>query len=269
MTASPETYDVHDPDAVREAVRSKYQAIAESGECCGPEGCGCGCSGQTSTLDQLGYGAAEQASVPEGADLGLGCGNPVSRAEPQPGEVVLDLGAGAGVDCFVAARRVGAAGRAIGVDMTPAMLARARANAATAGVANVEFRLGEIEHLPVADASVDLVVSNCVINLSPDKPQVFREAHRVLRRGGRLVVSDLVLEQPLAPELRARVDLLVGCVAGASLEADYLEAARAAGFRRLEVLERRRYADPAAATDEAFRVGLEAIRSITLRAWKE
>ena len=255
------------PDAVRELVRERYGAIAESGACCGPGGCACGCAGATSTLDALGYDAAQQSAVPDGAELGLGCGNPVPHADPAAGEVVLDLGSGAGVDCFVAARRVGEAGRAIGVDMTPAMLARARANAARSGVANVEFRLGEIEHLPVADASVDAIVSNCVINLSPDKPQVFREAWRVLRSGGRLVVSDLVLERPLAEELRRRADLLVGCVAGALLEADYLALAREAGFERLEVLDRRRYAE-GAIDDAGAREAFDAVRSITLRAWK-
>lgn len=254
-------------DALRELVRQKYGEIADSGACCGPDGCACGCSGATSTLVELGYDAAEQAAVPDGADLGLGCGNPVSHAGLREGEVVLDLGSGAGVDCFVAARQVGATGRAIGVDMTPAMLARARANAAKAGVANVEFRLGEIEHLPVADASVNAVISNCVVNLSPDKPQVLREAWRALRPGGRLVVSDLVLVRPLREELRRRADLLVGCVAGASLETEYLEFARGAGFERLEVLERRRYAE-GSTDDEGAREAFDAVRSITLRAWK-
>jgi len=161
----------------------------------------------------------------------------------RPGEVVLDLGSGAGMDAFLAAREVGPAGRVIGVDMTPDMIERARANARAAGVRNVEFRLGEIERLPVADASVDLIISNCVINLSPDKPAVFAEAFRVLKPGGRMIVSDLVLKQPLSDDVRHSVEAYVGCVAGASLHTEYLELIRGAGFGDVQTVEERSYGD--------------------------
>ena len=208
--------------------------------------------------------------IPEGANLGLGCGNPLGHGEAKPGEAVLDLGSGAGIDCFLAAREIGPTGRVIGVDMTPAMIQRARANAAKAGTENVEFRLGEIEHLPVADASVDLVISNCVVNLSPDKLQVFREAFRALRPGGRLVVSDLVLTRPLEPGMAESVDLYVGCVAGASLLDDYLAMMRGAGFAQVEVLEENAYSvgmEPLAAASRE-RAAFEAVVSVKLRAWK-
>src|SRR6185295_19011457 len=181
-------------------------------------------------------------SVPEGADLGLGCGNPLAYAEVRAGETVLDLGLGAGIDCFLAAKEVGPQGHVIGVDMTPAMLERSRANAVKHGHANVEFRLGEIEHLPVADASVDAVISNRVVNLLQHKDQVFREALRVLRPGGRLAISDLVLTRELTPELRSNVELYCGCVAGAALRDEYLALIRAAGFRDVEVMAESRYA---------------------------
>ena len=183
---------------------------------------------------------------------------------------MLDLGSGAGIDCFLAAREAGPAGRAIGVDMTPAMIERARANAAKGGYSNVEFRLGEIEHLPVADASVDLIISNCVVNLSPDKPQVFREAHRVLKPGGRLMVSDLVLVRPLSPELQRSVDLYVGCVAGAALREQYLDFMRQAGFASVEVVKEGRYEVGADVLppDSPERGAFEAVVSITVRARK-
>lgn len=234
---------------VRTVVRERYGAIAQGSQ----QGCGCdggagGCCGG-SVVDQVaeyvGYTPEQLAALPEGANLGLGCGNPLAHAEPRPGEVVLDLGSGAGMDAFLAAREVGPTGRVIGVDMTPAMLEKARANAAKVGAANVEFRLGEIEHLPVADASVDLVISNCVINLSPAKDQVFREALRALRPGGRMVVSDLVLLRPLSEEVRRSVEAYVGCVAGAALKEDYLQAIRGAGFHDVAVVEERSYGDAA------------------------
>ena len=224
---------------VRAVVREKYAVAAAGGTCA--TGCCAGPADAEAVLAQIGYTAEQAAAIPDGANLGLGCGNPIAHAALKSGEVVLDLGSGAGIDCFLAAREVGSTGRAIGVDMTPPMLERARGLAARLGVANVEFRLGEIEHLPVADASVDVIISNCVVNLSPDKSQVFREALRVLKPGGRLVVSDLVLTRALAPELQRDVSLYVGCVAGASLEADYLQLMRDAGFAQVEVLERTGY----------------------------
>lgn len=250
---------------IRTVVREKYGAIAEGrGEgagCCGGSGC-CG-----DVLEEIGYTAEQAAAVPEGANLGLGCGNPIAFAAIRPGETVLDLGSGAGIDCFLAARETGPGGRVIGVDMTPAMIEKARGNAVRAAAANVEFRLGEIEHLPVADASVDVVISNCVVNLSPDKPQVFREAFRALKPGGRLLVSDLVLTRPLTPELERDVDCYVGCIAGALLEADYLAAIRAAGFRDVEVVHRSRYEVGAEAlpAESPQRGAYDAVVSVKVR----
>ncbi len=183
----------------------------------------------------MGYSEQQMADVPEGANLGLGCGNPVALAALEKGQTVLDLGAGAGFDCFLAARAVGPEGRVIGVDMTAEMLEKARRNADAGGYANVEFRLGEIEHLPVADSDVDVIISNCVINLSPDKPQVFAEALRVLRPGGRLMVSDIVLLKHLPQAVQQSVAAYVGCVAGAVLRDDYLNMIRTAGFEDVTV----------------------------------
>ena len=224
---------------VHAVVRERY-ALAAAGEA-GACGCCGGPADAEAVLAQIGYSAEQAAAIPQGANLGLGCGNPVAHAALENGEVVLDLGSGGGIDCFLAAREIGPTGRAIGVDMTPAMLDRARGLAAKLGVGNVEFRLGEIEHLPVPDASVDCIISNCVVNLSPDKLQVFREALRVLRPGGRLVVSDLVLTRELPPELRRNVALYVGCIAGATSEPVYLQLLRDAGFTAVEVLERAGY----------------------------
>ena len=253
---------------VRVVVREKYGAIAQGEDpgCCG-SGC---CTGDASVLDQLGYAAEQVAAIPEGANLGLGCGNPLALAEVRPGETVLDLGSGAGIDCFLAAREVGPTGHVIGVDMTPQMVERARATAAKTGYINVEFRLGEIEHLPVGDASVDLVISDCVVNLSPDKPQVFREALRVLKPGGHLLVSDLVLTRPLTPELQRDVDLYVGCVAGASLREDYLAMMREAGFADVEVAGEGRYEVGRGALPDGAREheAFDAVISVKVRARK-
>jgi arsenite methyltransferase len=252
-----------DPRAV---VREKYGAIAQ-GEACG---CGCGCApvDVEAVLGRIGYSAEQAAAIPEGANLGLGCGNPVAHAALEPGETVLDLGSGGGIDCFLAAREVGPTGRAIGVDMTPAMLERARATAIKVGANNVEFRLGEIEHLPIGDASVDCVISNCVVNLSPDKVQVFREALRVLRPGGRMLVSDLVLTRPLDPKLRNDVALYVGCVAGALPKEEYLAAIREAGFATVEVLAESGYdiGTEVLAADSPEREAFRSVVSVKVRA---
>lgn len=185
----------------------------------------------------MGYSIEELKRVPAGAVMGLGCGNPLAFASLREGETVLDLGSGGGLDCFLAARRVGKKGKVIGVDMTLAMVDRARENARKGGYSNVEFRLGEIENLPVADGSVDVVMSNCVINLSPDKKKVFEEAFRVLKPGGRLAISDIVLLKELPPAIKRGVKAYVACVAGAMLKEDYLRTIEAAGFREVEVVE--------------------------------
>jgi SAM-dependent methyltransferase len=219
---------------IKEMVRARYGGIAAASEasCCPPSPSSC-CGPEATSQDKarrMGYSEAELAAVPEGANLGLGCGNPRAIAAMQPGEVIVDLGSGAGFDCFLAARQVGDTGHVIGVDMTHEMLKKARDNAAGIGAGNVEFRLGELEHLPIADNSADVVISNCVINLVPDKEQVFREAFRVLKPGGRLAVSDVINIAPLPPELRADPTLLCGCVAGAA-PADRIEAwLRETGF---------------------------------------
>ncbi len=226
-----------DSELLRQKVREGYGKIAGSGgSCCGTAPTCCGSTPATSEdlAKHIGYSAEELAALPEGANMGLSCGNPNALAALQPGEVVLDLGAGGGFDIFIAGKKVGPTGRAIGVDMTPEMLAKARRNIATyrerTGLDNVEFRLGEIEHLPAADASVDVVISNCVINLSPDKPQVWREIARVLKPGGRVAVSDLALLKPLPPAVAESVEALVGCVAGAVLVSETQRMAKEAGL---------------------------------------
>jgi ubiquinone/menaquinone biosynthesis C-methylase UbiE len=228
MTTVPQ-----DKQAVRELVKERYAKAAEGSGCCASS---C-CSGSTTQdySQSLGYAPEDLAAVPEGADLGLGCGNPTALASLAPGEVVVDLGAGAGIDCFIAARAVGPEGRVIGIDMTPAMLERARKNAVDAGVSRwVEFREGIIEALPVVSSSVDVILSNCVINLSPDKKTVFREAFRVLKPGGRLAVSDILLSAPLPADIASLAAAYVSCIGGAILADEYFGAMREAGFVDIE-----------------------------------
>ncbi len=224
-------------DEIRKAVRDNYAKIAKKeGSCCAQSSC-CGGTAARATSQAVGYSEADIASVPEGANLGLGCGNPIALASLREGEVVLDLGAGAGFDCFLAANRVGESGRVIGVDMTPEMVEQARENAMKGSYKNVEFRLGEIENLPAADNSVDVVISNCVINLAPDKSKVFQEAFRILKPGGRLMVSDIVLLKELPDFIKSSVAAYVGCVSGAMMKDDYLETVRGAGFHGVRILD--------------------------------
>jgi arsenite methyltransferase len=212
---------------VKHIVREHYSEIARTGA---------GCCGEAATASTaVGYSQEELAVVPEGADLGLGCGNPTAFAGLRAGETIVDLGSGAGLDCFLAARGVGPQGRVIGVDMTPEMLERARGNAAKINATNVEFRQGEIENLPIADASVDVVISNCVINLSPDKPRVFREIARVLKPGGRMHVSDMVLNGELPEELKQHAEAYSACISGALQKADYLKAIADAGLTDITI----------------------------------
>ncbi len=228
---------------IHTAVRKKYAEVAKMGSsCCGPSCCGeeepARDPERATTLSRaMGYSDEELEHVPEGANLGLGCGNPVALASLEKGQTVLDLGSGAGFDSFLAGNQVGEKGRVIGVDMTPEMIARAQDSAEKGGYGNVEFRLGEIEHLPLADHSVDVVLSNCVINLSPDKEQVFKEAFRALKQGGRLMVSDIVLLRPLPGFIKASLEAYVACLAGAATREDYLKAIQTAGFVHIEIVE--------------------------------
>ncbi len=255
-----------DSEKIRAFVRERYGAIAEQS---GGAGCGCAAAGDSPVApgagccsdenraatvaetnccastccdgggksygEKLGYSADELAAAPAGADLGLGCGNPLAIASIQPGETVLDLGSGAGFDCFLAARQLAGTGRVIGVDMTAAMITKARGNAAKGGYANVEFRLGEIEALPVADATVDLIMSNCVINLSPEKARVMREAFRALKPGGRLAIADVVATKPLPAELRKKLGAIGACVGGATLVDELRAMLAEAGFVRIAI----------------------------------
>jgi len=241
---------------IRKTVRENYANITrierspqgnpETSSCCGEnsaaatssEGCGCGAGDiraeQIAAL--IGYSQTEQDSVPEGANLGLGCGNPQAIAALQPGETVVDLGSGGGFDCFLAARQVGAGGRVIGVDMTPDMISRARLNAEKMQSDNVDFRLGEIEHLPVPDGEADLIMSNCVINLSPEKQNVYHEAYRVLKPGGRLAISDILALQPLPDDIKSDLEMVSACIGGAATVADTENMLKRAGFENIRIV---------------------------------
>lgn len=255
-------------DRIRQAVRQQYGRVAEDENSgCGPSCCGAAPTDANQASQALGYSADDTAAVPQGANMGLGCGNPQAIARLKPGDAVLDLGSGGGFDCFLAARQVGAAGRVIGVDMTPEMISKARRNTEKGDYRNVEFRLGEIEYLPVADHAVDVIISNCVINLSPDKPRVFAEAFRVLRPGGRLAISDVVAFAELPEEIREDMALYTGCMAGASAVADIEKMLRAAGFEQVRVTPKdesksfmRDWAPGSAITDYVVSATIEAVK---------
>lgn len=227
-------------DEIRTVVRKSYAEVAKRGSadfCCSPSACDTEAVVPIESLSkQMGYSEEQVLGVPEGANMGLGCGNPQAIAALQPGETVVDLGCGGGFDCFLAAQQVGQTGRVIGVDMTPDMISKARENARKGSYTNVEFRLGEIEHLPVADQAVDVIISNCVINLSPDKLDVYREASRILKPGGRLAISDVVATAPLPPELKDDLALVSGCIAGAVTINEIEEMLLEAGFQDVLIL---------------------------------
>ncbi len=244
-------------DVTHELVQKAYAEVARNqGSCCGPDSSCCS--------DPKPY-AVPDHPVPE-AELGLSCGNPLAFGYIDKGDVVLDLGSGAGKDVFLAAQKVGETGRAIGVDMTPEMLALARKNAVkfftATGLANVEFREGHIENLPAEDASIDVVISNCVINLSPDKPRVFREIHRVLKDGGRMIVSDIVLNRPLPPHFKDDANLYAACIAGALLRDDYLDAIRSAGFEKIQILSDHVYKASSVGDDPITRTVADALDGV-------
>jgi ubiquinone/menaquinone biosynthesis C-methylase UbiE len=224
---------------VRKVVREGYAEIAkQDSSCCAPMNSCCGSADKAQNISKnIGYTDEELKVVPEGANLGLGCGNPSALAGLKEGETVLDLGSGAGLDCFLAAKRVGESGKVIGIDMTPEMVEKARENATKGDFKNVEFRLGEIENLPAADNSVDIIVSNCVINLSPDKQRVFNEAFRVLKPGGRLMISDIVLLKELPDLIKNSVEAYIGCLSGAIKKGEYLQMIKKAGFQQVDVID--------------------------------
>ena len=268
-------------EEVRQTVRKGYAEIAkQSSPCCGSTSitekassccgtsttekwsscCGVGTGLAETISKKMGYTEEELNAVPEGANLGLGCGNPLALASLKKGEVVLDLGSGAGFDCFLAASAVGPSGKVIGVDMTPEMLDRARENARKGNYTNVEFRLGEIENLPAADNSIDIIISNCVINLSPDKKRVFREAHRVLKPGGRLMVSDIVLLKELPDYIQESVSAYVACVSGAIKKIDYVKAIKAAGFSDVKIMDESIFPLDCIASDPAAKAIIDEIK---------
>jgi len=250
-------------EEIKKYVRDRYARAANQGtSCCQPAPSCCGGGRETDIISKsIGYTDQELKMVPEGANLGLGCGNPLALASLREGETVLDLGSGAGFDCFLAARQVGKSGKVIGVDMTPEMLDKARGNAKKGEFSNVEFRLGEIENLPVADNQVDIVISNCVINLSPAKERVFREAFRVLKPGGRLMVSDIVLKKDLPEEIRNSVAAYTACVAGAVRKEKYVGSIQAAGFQETDVMEERDFPIDIPITDPTAKEVVKALGS--------
>jgi len=255
------------PETIKSAIRDYYAStVRKSTSCCTPQqGCGCGSENSAESSLRVGYQHQDLEAVPEGANLGLGCGNPVALASLKPGEIVLDLGSGAGFDAFLASQRVGPEGRVIGVDMTPEMLAQARSLAAKHGYANVEFRQGDIEALPVDEGTIDAIISNCVINLALDKAKVFREAFRVLKPGGRIMVSDIVLRYPISEQVRRDAEAIASCLGGALLLDDYLEAIQAAGFTGIVIQNQFTFDESEAADTAASSCGCSTLAPEDLR----
>jgi len=256
-----------DTGKIKKIVRDGYaKALLQNSSCCSTSSCCCGTDQAKVISKKVGYSDSEINAVPDGANLGFGCGNPVAIASLKEGDVVLDLGSGAGFDAFLAAQRVGKKGRVIGVDMTPEMIDKAKENAKKGKYSNVEFRLGEIEKLPVEDSSIDVIISNCVINLSPDKQAVFNESHRVLKSGGRLMVSDLVLAKNLPKEIKDSVEAYVGCLAGAIKKDKYLKLITIAGFNDVKVISESSY--PVDAMFDNLEAAQDAVLSIKVSASK-
>ena len=253
---------------IKKIVKEGYAKVAKQSVSCCPTTSCCGSANQVKDVSKLvGYSDADINTVPEGANLGLGCGNPVAIASLKEGDVVLDLGSGAGFDAFLASPKVGKTGRVIGVDMTPEMIEKARKNAKRSNYKNVEFRLGDIEKLPVEDTSIDVIISNCVINLSPEKQQVFKEAFRVLKPGGRLMVSDLVLVKDLPDAIKESVEAYVGCLAGAIEKDEYLKFIKMAGFKEVKVINQTSY--PVDAMFKELKCAEDTVASIKVSAKRE
>ena len=256
-----------DTGKIKKIVREGYaKALSQNTSCCSTSSCCCGTDQAEKISKKVGYSDSEMNAVPEGANLGFGCGNPVALASLKEGDVVLDLGSGAGFDAFLSAQRVGKTGRVIGVDMTPEMVVKAKENSKNGEYSNVEFRLGEIEQLPVEDNSIDVIISNCVINLSPDKEMVFKEGYRVLKSGGRLMVSDLVLAKDLPREIINSVEAYVGCLAGAVKKDEYLKLITMAGFKDVKVISESSY--PVDAMFDNLECAQDAVLSIKVSAMK-
>ncbi len=250
-------------DKVRKMVRKGYGRIAKQ-----QSSCGCGCGSATNVSEQIGYNKSELESVPQGADLNLGCGNPVALASLKPGETVIDLGSGGGLDCFLAAKKVGERGTVIGIDMTPEMLDRARVNLSKNTYKNVEFRLGEIENLPVADRTADVIISNCVINLSPNKARVFNEAFRVLKPKGRLMISDMVLLNDIPKAILDNVSAYIGCISGAEKKTKYIDLIKQAGFRDVQVVEETKMPVEALVSEETVNQVLKELKMTKEKAFE-
>jgi len=251
-----------DEKTIKEIVKQGYGKIAKQGKsCCASATSCCGTTDRAQDISRrIGYSEEELKTVPEGANLGLGCGNPVALASLREGETVLDLGSGAGFDCFLAANIVGKTGRVIGVDMTSEMVEKAKENAKSGNYRNVEFRLGEIEKLPVAENSADVIMSNCVINLSPDKGKVFKEAFRVLKPGGRLMISDIVLLRELPKVIKESIEAYIGCVSGAMIKGEYLQKIEAAGFQDTKVVDETHFPVEFMANDPTAKAIIDKLR---------